>query len=97
MPGSHGSNRDRYQHGKKKKKGLHTEADTRVFLAHVLALLVGEEHVGGQATLGGVGVCEVKTVSLTVSCNPVAKAKATGSQVRIASWPGHVLRGRTGM
>jgi hypothetical protein len=33
-----------------------TERDTRVLLTDVLTLLVGEEHVGGETTLGGVGV-----------------------------------------
>lgn len=36
-----------------------TESDARVVLAHLLALLIGEEHVGGQTTLGRVGVCAV--------------------------------------
>ncbi len=35
---------------------MHTEADSRVLLPHVVTLLIGEEHVGGQATLGRVGV-----------------------------------------
>jgi hypothetical protein len=35
-----------------------TERDAGVLLADVLALLVGEEHVGGETTLGGVGVWE---------------------------------------
>ena len=33
-----------------------TEADTRVLSAHVVALLVREEHVCGETTLGCVGV-----------------------------------------
>ena len=33
-----------------------TELDARVVLANLLACLVGEEHVGGKTTLGGVGV-----------------------------------------
>ena len=33
-----------------------TEGDARVLLANVLTLLVGEEHVGGETTLGGVRV-----------------------------------------
>jgi hypothetical protein len=33
-----------------------TKADARVLLAHVLALLVGKEHVGREASLGGIGV-----------------------------------------
>lgn len=33
-----------------------TELDAGVLLANLLALLVGEEHVGGETTLGGVGV-----------------------------------------
>jgi hypothetical protein len=33
-----------------------TELDAGVVLADLLAGLVGEEHVGGQTTLGGVGV-----------------------------------------
>jgi hypothetical protein len=32
------------------------ERDTGVLLTDVLTLLVGEEHVGGKTTLGGVGV-----------------------------------------
>ena len=35
-----------------------TKADARVLLAHVLALLVGKEHVGREASLGGIGVWE---------------------------------------
>jgi len=42
---------------KKKKKKELTELDTRVVLTDLVALLVGEEHVGGEAALGGVGVC----------------------------------------
>jgi len=34
-----------------------TELDPRVVLADLVALLVGEEHVGGETALGGVGVC----------------------------------------
>jgi hypothetical protein len=34
----------------------HTELDTGVVLADLVALLVGEEHVGGKTTLGLVGV-----------------------------------------
>lgn len=34
-----------------------TELDTGVFLADLVALVVGEEHVGGKSTLGRVGVC----------------------------------------
>ena len=34
----------------------HTEADAGVLLSHIVTLLIGEEHVGGQATLGRVGV-----------------------------------------
>lgn len=33
-----------------------TEADAGVLLTDVLALLVGEEHVGRETTLGSVGV-----------------------------------------
>lgn len=33
-----------------------TELDTGVLLADLLARLVGEEHVSGKTTLGGVGV-----------------------------------------
>jgi hypothetical protein len=33
-----------------------TEGDATVLLANVLTLLVGEEHVGGETTLGGVRV-----------------------------------------
>ena len=35
-----------------------TEADAWVFVADILALLVGKEHVRGQTTLGRVGICE---------------------------------------
>lgn len=34
-----------------------TESDARVFLADIVTLFVGEEHVGGETTLGGIGVC----------------------------------------
>jgi hypothetical protein len=33
-----------------------TEADAGVVLTDLLAVLVGEEHVGRETTLGGVGV-----------------------------------------
>ena len=33
-----------------------TERDTGVLLADLIAVVVGEEHVRGQTTLGGVGV-----------------------------------------
>ncbi len=35
------------------------ESHTRVLLTDVVTLLVGEEHVGGEATLGRVGVYSV--------------------------------------
>lgn len=34
-----------------------TEGDPGVLLSHVVTLLVGEKHVGREATLGGIGVC----------------------------------------
>lgn len=34
----------------------HTEADTGVLLADLVAVVIGEEHVSGKTTLGGVGV-----------------------------------------
>ena len=34
----------------------HTEADAGVLLSHIVTLLIGEEHVGRQTTLGGIGV-----------------------------------------
>jgi len=34
-----------------------TELDARVILADLVARVVGEEHVGGETTLGCVGVC----------------------------------------
>ena len=34
----------------------HTEADAGVLLSHIVTLLIGEEHVGRQPTLGGVRV-----------------------------------------
>lgn len=40
-----------------------TELDAGVLLAHILALLIGEKHVGGQTTLGGVGVYRFKLAS----------------------------------
>lgn len=40
-----------------------TEGDAGVLLANLVAVVVGEEHVGRQSTLGRVGVC-VDRVSL---------------------------------
>jgi predicted ATPase len=34
-----------------------TEADTWVLLTNIVTLIVGEEHVGRETTLGGIGVC----------------------------------------
>jgi hypothetical protein len=34
-----------------------TELDAGVVLANLLALVVGEEHVGGETALGSIGVC----------------------------------------
>jgi hypothetical protein len=34
----------------------HTEADTRVLITNILTLLICEEHVGGETTLGRVGI-----------------------------------------
>lgn len=34
-----------------------TERDTGVLLANLVTVVVGEEHVRGQAALGSVGVC----------------------------------------
>ena len=36
--------------------GSRTEADARVFLSHIVTLLIREEHVGRQTTLRRVGV-----------------------------------------
>ncbi len=36
--------------------GSHTKANAGVLLSHVVTHLIREEHVGGQATLGRVGV-----------------------------------------
>jgi hypothetical protein len=33
-----------------------TEADARVLDAHILTLLIGEEHVGRETTFGRVGI-----------------------------------------
>lgn len=33
-----------------------TEADAGVLLANLVTVVIGEEHVGGQTTLGRVGV-----------------------------------------
>ena len=33
-----------------------TEADAGILLANLVAVVVGEEHVGGQTALGSVGV-----------------------------------------
>ena len=38
-------------------KVVHTEADARVLLPHIFALLIGEEHIGGKTTFGRVGIC----------------------------------------
>jgi hypothetical protein len=38
--------------------GSLTEADAGVLLADLVAVVVGEEHVGRETTLGGVGVCD---------------------------------------
>lgn len=40
-----------------------TELDAGVVLTDLLAGLVGEEHVGGKTTLGGVGVWRSKLVT----------------------------------
>ena len=34
-----------------------TKADARVFVANILTLLIGEEHVCGETTLWGIGIC----------------------------------------
>jgi hypothetical protein len=33
-----------------------TEADAGVLLANLVAVVIGEEHVGGETTLGSIGV-----------------------------------------
>ena len=35
---------------------VHTKGNSRVLLPHIVALLIGEEHVGRQTTLGRIGV-----------------------------------------
>lgn len=40
-----------------------TELDTRVLLTHVLTLLVCEEHVCAESTLGCVGVLDCMIIS----------------------------------
>jgi hypothetical protein len=48
--------------------GAHTERDSGILLAHVVALLLGEEHVGGETTLRRVWVCS--RVSMDASKTP---------------------------
>lgn len=40
----------------KSEDSLHTEGDARVLFADLVTVVVGEEHVGRQATLGSIGV-----------------------------------------
>ena len=42
---------------------VRTEADAGILLPHILTLLIGEEHVGGEATLGGIGIWMIAVVS----------------------------------
>jgi hypothetical protein len=39
----------------------HTEADTRVLVTNILTLLVGEEHIGREATLGRVRIFKTES------------------------------------
>jgi hypothetical protein len=41
--------------------GSYTEADTRVLVTNILTLLICEEHVGGQTTLGRVRIFKTKS------------------------------------
>lgn len=45
--------------------GRPTEGNARVLLADGFTLLVGEEHISGETTLGSIGVCD----SRLVGCN----------------------------
>lgn len=42
----------------RKDKVMHTKSDTRILLPHIVALLVGKEHVSREAALGRVGILE---------------------------------------
>lgn len=44
-----------------------TKLDARVILSNLLTVLVGEEHVGGETTLGSVGVCDTQTMLVLVT------------------------------
>jgi hypothetical protein len=48
---------DQYGYGCSIAERMRTEADAWVFLANSITLIVGEEHVGRETTLGRVGVC----------------------------------------
>jgi hypothetical protein len=64
-----------------------TERDSRVLVPDVIALLVGEEHVRGKTTLGGVGICRIE-VSDTLTTNTRWRqedARATWDDIITAS------------
>lgn len=52
----------------------HTKADARVLLSHVVTLLVGKEHVSGEATLGRVGIWEIFGSAIASVCRGQAHA-----------------------
>jgi hypothetical protein len=64
-----------------------TKRDTGVLVADVVALLVGEEHVCGKTTLGGVGIYRIE-VSDTLTTNARWRqegARATWDDIITAS------------
>jgi hypothetical protein len=44
--------------------------DAGVFLAHIIALLVGEKHVCRKASLGGIGICYAGLISVPKTNRP---------------------------
>jgi len=53
--------------GEKERSGKLTERDTGVLLADLVTVVVGEEHVRGQTTLGSVGVWVMFSVDTTLT------------------------------
>jgi hypothetical protein len=60
-----------------------TEGDARVLDAHILTLLIGEEHVGRETTFGRVGILGV-----------VSEARKQIRRVQVKSYPSSSSRHR---
>ena len=64
----------------------HTEADTGILLADIVTLVVCEEHVGGETSLGRVRVCEGGQLGFVVRIEEGAHPSSSSRHREISWW-----------